>query len=295
MAGAVPVGRPEPRRVRRQHLVDEDQLALGESELEFGVRHHDPPLQRMGCSELVQRKRQLLQALGKAATDPFGHLVQGDVDVVARGFLRRRREDGLGQTVRFHQPPGKLDAADAAAVLVFLPSRAGQITAGHALDRDDLGPPDQHGPPGQPVAVLSERLGERRHVGRDQVIGRHVLGLLEPVQGQPRQYPALVRDGLRQHDVERRDPVGRHHHQVGTGLEDVPNLPPSVQIHVRHDHSPWCGPAGEGAGSATCNFSSLAKTPSRFSWKGRSTNSAQKSSFDMAPETSISSHIRSRK
>src|SRR5438034_947081 len=84
---------------------------------------------------------------------------------------------------------------DAAAVLVVLPPLAGQIAAGHALDRDDLGPPDQHGPPGQPVAVLPERLGERRHVGRDQVIGRHVLGLLEPVQGQPRQYPALVRDG----------------------------------------------------------------------------------------------------
>ena len=68
--------------------------------------------------------------------------------------------------------------------------------------------------------------------------------------GQRGQHSALVGDGVRKDDVERRDPVARHHQQpVVTDLVDVANLALGVQV-------------GENAHAAllTSSFSSRANT-----------------------------------
>jgi hypothetical protein len=67
--GLVSVGRPEPGRVRGQHLVDQDQLAVREPELELRVGEQDPAFGGDARPPLVQRDRDLAQALGEPAPD----------------------------------------------------------------------------------------------------------------------------------------------------------------------------------------------------------------------------------
>src|SRR5881397_960005 len=58
-AGRVAIGRPEARRVRREHLVHQDQLAIDEAELELRVRHDDAALSGDLRPSLVQPDRHL--------------------------------------------------------------------------------------------------------------------------------------------------------------------------------------------------------------------------------------------
>src|SRR6266540_5995178 len=76
MSGLVAIGRPETRGVRREHLVTQDQLTVGEPKLELGVCQDDPPLQGMSRGELVQLERYLLKLLGQASTDQVGRLFE---------------------------------------------------------------------------------------------------------------------------------------------------------------------------------------------------------------------------
>src|SRR5207248_1098936 len=46
-ARAVLVGGPEAGRIRREHLIDQDELALEQSELELGVCNENSPLPRI--------------------------------------------------------------------------------------------------------------------------------------------------------------------------------------------------------------------------------------------------------
>ena len=69
-AGRVAVGRPEPGGVRREHLVDQDELAVREPELELRVGDDDPALGRDLGPALVQRDRDLAQPLGEPACRP---------------------------------------------------------------------------------------------------------------------------------------------------------------------------------------------------------------------------------
>ena len=103
-------------------------------------------------------------------------------------------EDGLGQLVRFLEPRRQFDAAYRAALLVFLPARAGKISARHALDIDHLRLGHQHGAPAKVARVFLERLGIIFHARRDQVVLHHVLQEIKPEERELRKYAALLRN-----------------------------------------------------------------------------------------------------
>src|SRR2546427_4978616 len=65
-AGRIPVGRPEPRRVGREKLVDHEQAAgRRRAELELGIGDGDPARRCVGAAGLVQAQARALELLGE--------------------------------------------------------------------------------------------------------------------------------------------------------------------------------------------------------------------------------------
>ena len=85
-ARRVAVGRPEARGVRREHLVDQDQLAAGRSRTRTSCRARiSPRSSAISARALVDRERQLLQPLGEALADELLRLGRRERQVVALG------------------------------------------------------------------------------------------------------------------------------------------------------------------------------------------------------------------
>ena len=106
VAGLVAVGRPEARRVGRQHLVAEHDRAVGAAaELELRVGEDDPALARVRGAELVDGDRQAAQLLEQlAVADDLGGAVEVHVlVVVAHLGLGGGREDRLGELLGLPQ------------------------------------------------------------------------------------------------------------------------------------------------------------------------------------------------
>ena len=78
---------------------------------------------------------------------------------------------GSGKRLLSVRPAGKLDAADGAALLVFLPARTGQITAHHALDRHDFRLSAERRAAGQHGEIGARRQAHLFHVSCDEVVG----------------------------------------------------------------------------------------------------------------------------
>ena len=149
---------------------------------------------------------------------------------MARLGLRRRREDRLGQPVGLDEPGRQRTPHTVPDSSVLRPARAGEVAAGHALDRDHLGPPDQHRPSGE-RRLAGERRREVRRIDGQDVVGDRSASRVEPEQRQPGQHPPLVRDRVREDDVERADPVGRDEEEpVLARLVDVADLAARAQL-----------------------------------------------------------------
>ena len=214
-AHGVLVGGPVARAVGREHLVHQDQLALGvQAELEFGVGDDDALLERDGGRGLVQRDRDVPDLGGQLGADHLDGFLKRDVFVVLThlGF-GRWGVDGLGQTAGVVQAFGKLHATHRAAVLVFLPTAAGQVATHHSLYRNRFQALHQHGAAGDLWCLFGADHALRRVTG--EVDGTNVqpfgAELLEPKQAQAGEQSALAGDGLTHDDVERTDAVGSHH------------------------------------------------------------------------------------
>ena len=132
---------------------------------------------------------------------------------------------GSRQAAAFGQAGRQPDAADGAALLVFLPAGAGQIAADHALDRHDLGLAAERAAAGQQAAVGPRRQVHLLHVGGDQVV--RLAEQLEPEGGNLRQHAPLVGNAGRQHPIEGADPVGAHQQQPVAQVVNVAHLAPS--------------------------------------------------------------------
>ena len=156
-ARLVPVGRPESRAVRRQHFVDQNQLVVDQAELELRVGDDDSALERV----LGAARVELDAARAKAAWPDRGRPAPHRSSYVMFSSCRPCSAFVAGVKIApgswslSLRPVGKLDAAHRARFLIFLPSRAGQITAHHALDRHDRRLAHQHRP-------ADERLARRR-------------------------------------------------------------------------------------------------------------------------------------
>src|SRR5205809_774231 len=93
-ARLVTVGRPEPRGIGRQDLVDDQQRPVTRRpEFELGVGDDDPALGGIGAPRLVEVEAGAAQALGRGAAQRARHVVHRDVLVVPLLGLRGRRED----------------------------------------------------------------------------------------------------------------------------------------------------------------------------------------------------------
>src|SRR6266540_2609668 len=122
-AGAVLVGRPEPRRVRCQRLVRKHQaVVLVQTELEFRVGDEDSALARMTSAEAVHRDRDPLDLGEAVSSDELGRLLAVDVLVVSGHCLRRRREDRLRKLRRLDEYRRERVPTYRAGRLVVLPA-----------------------------------------------------------------------------------------------------------------------------------------------------------------------------
>src|SRR5690349_5697167 len=139
LAGFIFAGGPEARGIGRQHLVDQDELALEETKFKLRVRYDDAALAGVIAAGLVDLQAQVARLRGDGVTDDLLRALERDVLVVAFLGLGGRREDRFGQLGGFRQSGGQLDAADRLRLLVFLPARAAEITAHDAFDGERLG------------------------------------------------------------------------------------------------------------------------------------------------------------
>ena len=175
--------------------------------------------------ERVERQRGVAHLRGERRADQPDHVVERDVLVVlARRRLRGRREQRLRQLLRQAQAGRQRDAADPAVALIVLPARADQVAAHHRLERQRLqAPHDDRASLEHLALVRVERQRVERPVG--ELVRHDVAGAREPEVRDLGQHPALVRDRVRQHHVERRQPVGGHdQHRRRIDLVDVAHL-----------------------------------------------------------------------
>src|SRR5450755_2297293 len=100
-AGLVAVGRPETRGVRRADLVADRQPAVGvQTELELGVGEDDPVGASVVGGVLIERQRDVADALGQLAiADQLDGSLEVDRLVVADLGLGAWGEQRLGQAV----------------------------------------------------------------------------------------------------------------------------------------------------------------------------------------------------
>ena len=133
--GVVLVRGPEARRVRRQHLVDDDRLAVDDAKLELRVGDDDAALGGVLRRVLVQRQR--------AQPDRVRHL-GADQRRPARRVLMFSSwptsafvvgvKSGSGNCSDSTMPGRHAHAADRARLLVLGPGGAREVAARDALD-----------------------------------------------------------------------------------------------------------------------------------------------------------------
>ncbi len=216
--------RPEPRRVRREHLVGDHELPVDHTEFELGVGDDDAPLGRVRRACAIERQRHRATRRSDVGADQVHCLLEGDVLVVESvGRLRGGREHRLGQLLGFAQARRQRGAVHRPGRLVLLPCRARQVAADDTFDGDHLGSPHQHRSTGEPRIARTRR--EVDEIARHQVVRGDRVGVREPERRHRHQDPALVGHGFGHDDVECRDPIGRHQQEmVVAGVVDVADL-----------------------------------------------------------------------
>jgi hypothetical protein len=118
----------------------------------------------------------------------------------------------------------KLDPRDRARRLVVLPARSGDVAAHDALDRQHPQLAHDQRPPAHFAG---------NGVGRgDQVVGDDLLRLLEPENRQSGQHLALVGDRRGMDRVVGRDPVARDHQQLLVQRVHLTDLAFGDQVQV---------------------------------------------------------------
>src|SRR6266481_3199071 len=92
------------------------------------------------------------------------------------------------------------DATDFSGGAIVLPTRAGDVTAHHAFDRQWLRLSNDHGAASEFVLELVE--GRRKIRGADDMVGNYILQQMEPEKRKLRKYAALVGNRRGKDDVE---------------------------------------------------------------------------------------------
>src|SRR6185312_1800078 len=121
-AGLVDIGGPEPRTVRRYHLVDQDDAAVGRAaEFEFGVGDDDALMAGDPLAEIIDRARHALEFFGDVAPENLADAGDRDVLVMAGFGLGGRAEDRCVKLLAFGEAVLQLLAGERAGCGIFLP------------------------------------------------------------------------------------------------------------------------------------------------------------------------------
>src|SRR6266852_5312880 len=138
---------------------------------------------------------------------------------MAGGGFRCWRKNRLWQAVRFTQPHRQLNATDFSADSIVLPTRAGDVTAYDAFNRQRLRLSHDHGAACEFVLELVE--GRREIRGAEDVVGNDVLQEIEPEERELSQNAALVGDWRGKDDVEGGEPVRGDDQELVAEIVDV--------------------------------------------------------------------------
>jgi hypothetical protein len=122
-------------------------------------------------------------------------------------------------------PLGNLIPQTLPVALYSFPSRARKIAADDTLDRNDLGPADEHGALVENLGEGVERFGEFLHVGREEVVRADQRDEIEPKLRQLGQDLPLEGNEGGEDPIERGHAVGRDDQEVVADREDVADFP----------------------------------------------------------------------
>ena len=230
--------RPEPRTIRSEHLVDQDQLpSVRLPKLKFRVRQHNPSPSRVFGSTAVDLEAPRTQRVGDL-TNRFPHHLKRDIFVVPAGGLGGRSENRLRQAVSRLQASRQGNPAHGACVAVFLEAAARQPATHNTLKRHHPGLTDKHRPPHQRCPIDLGWQPHRLHIGGDQVMVDTKPG--KPKGGDCRQHAAFVWNRRGQNPVKSADAIGAHDQHAIAEVVTVADLSamhgakPEVSVEERH-------------------------------------------------------------
>src|SRR5262249_14399608 len=141
-----------------------------------------------------------------------GGVVERDVFVVPSGGLGGRRENRFRKFVGLTKARRQRNAANFSGGGVFLPARAAEITAYHALGGKRICLADQHCAAGELLAIGVK--GSGKVVCAQDVIGNDIPEQIKPEHRNLCEDFSLVGNRRRHDHVKRREPVGRDDKQL---------------------------------------------------------------------------------
>src|SRR5262249_61711851 len=97
---------PEARGIRRQQLINQDELCAEQPELHFRVGDDDAAVEGVLGGGSVNGDAGVGQRLTQVLADDVLHLLERDIDIVTRYRLGRWRKNRRGQLVGLAQPLG---------------------------------------------------------------------------------------------------------------------------------------------------------------------------------------------
>ena len=227
-AGFVGGNRPEARRVRRQHLVDQHQIAgLVDAELELGVGDDDVARAGMRGGEDVERQRDAPDCSRRTRGRPGSTMASKSTfsSCWPAGAFDAGVNMGSGSASAMLVPAAeRCRTPPRAACNPCSPSRS-----------DSRAPRPRSAAPSASCTTIERPascaalVGVRARVldleSRSDGSATMCAGLLEPELGDLGEHCALERDRIGQHDIERRQPIGGDdEHMVRIDIVDVPHL-----------------------------------------------------------------------
>ena len=223
-------GRFKGAAFRKGHIVAEEDipvlLSMGKENLYVwekkpGILHEDEAALGGDLGAALEQAQGVVLEQGvllRGAQATLEDFIARDVGVVLADFgLRRRRDDGLGETFVLAHTLGQLHAADFAhAALISPPGTAAKVAAYNHFDGK----------------ALAKHAGRHHGVGRGLLpVGADVGRRIEKFGSDLVEHLSLVRDALGQHNVESRDAVGGHHDELLPAY--VVNVAHLTVIHTR--------------------------------------------------------------
>src|SRR6185437_9043791 len=190
-----------------------------ESKFKFGVGNNDATRSREFRSAAIDLESNVAEPRGEFASNLAGGFLEGDILVVTSSSFRGGRENGFGQFVGFAQARRERNAADFARGPIVFPSRAGDVAARDAFDRNRIGAADNHRTAAKIIRVTGKFTGEIRRA--DDVVRDDAREFFEPEKRKLREDAALVGNRRGKNYVEGRKTVRRNNEQLAAEIVNV--------------------------------------------------------------------------